>query len=147
MKIFYIIIFVLLSLPNIAQNASSKFNCDDLKSILEVDEAVKHFHWLKRPTDSLTIVDTLGFFNCREIKILDKPTIIVNSFPNEIKYSVRSSSYLKGRKNDYLVLYKIDKMKKGYLLRFWQANDNTSIGIIAIKKKKLKLKVLETGVF
>lgn len=38
-------------------------------------------------------------------------------------------------------------MKKGYLLRFWQANDNTSIGIIAIKKKKLKLKVLETGVF
>lgn len=147
MRIFYILIFNLIYLPNSAQNSSSKFTCEDLKSILEFHETVDHFQWLNSPTDTLTIVDTLGFFKCTEIKILNRPTLIVNKYSSEINFGDKSYAHLKGRKNDYLVLYRIEVMKKGYLFRFWQANDNADIGIIAIKKKKLKLKVKDIGVF
>lgn len=147
MRILYIIIFTSIYLPNSAQNSSNKFTCEDLKSILEFHETINHFQWLTRPNDSLTIVDTLGFFKCTEIKILNKPTIIVNKYTSEIKFGDRSFANLKGRKNDYLVLYRIEDMTHGYLFRFWQANDNANIGIIAIKKKKLKLKLKDIGVF
>lgn len=70
MRVFYILIFNLIYLPNSAQNSSSKFTCEDLKSILEFHETVDHFQWLKRPTDTLTIVDTLGFLNVQKLKYL-----------------------------------------------------------------------------
>lgn len=147
LKILFCILISIWQIPSFAQSPKFKFDCHDLSSILESPQSVKHFNWLAKQNDTLTIVDTLLVFDCNNPVNLQRPARIISHYPNELFYGAESFHLLKTQKYNYLVLVRFTETKKGVILHFWQANDNAFMDFLVTKKRKLKVKVTGYGVY
>jgi hypothetical protein len=149
MRIKLLLYFIFLSYSPFvySQNINQlKLGCSDLTVILENEEVINHFR-LEKIKDFITFVDTFHLFDCSQLLVNDKEVVFSDKYTNEISKGDESFKQLKDQSNRFIVLQFVKRIKGKYILHLWQPNDNAFMEIILSKRKKVKIKIINTGVY
>lgn len=143
LKLLLTIVFSQIVIILFAQKKVKKMDCKVLNQILNLKDFEQQFFICKNNFDTLIIIDTTySISNCKPINSCIKEIVIDrtnNYHPNK--------NTGKEPKN-LIVLFKLIKRKKYYVLDLWRPYNNATLTIKATPtKNQFIIKVIGKGVF